>query len=98
MPSTHCHSLSPELPLLTVSAGVAEYPSCASQLYALLDSADHALCVAQAQGKNRSGRRRFARRAGLTGAGPVLRLSGEWLANAKQRILITRFFFPFASH
>jgi diguanylate cyclase (GGDEF)-like protein len=50
----HCHPLSPELPLLTVSAGVAEYPSCASSVYGLLDSADHALSMAQAQGRNRA--------------------------------------------
>jgi diguanylate cyclase (GGDEF)-like protein len=49
-----CHPFSPELPLLTVSAGVADYPSCASSAYALLDSADHALSVAQAQGRNRA--------------------------------------------
>jgi diguanylate cyclase (GGDEF)-like protein len=49
-----CHPLSPELPLLTVSAGVAEYPSCASSVYGLIDSADHALSVAQAQGRNRA--------------------------------------------
>jgi diguanylate cyclase (GGDEF)-like protein len=49
-----CHPLSPELPLLTVSAGVAEYPSCASSVYGLIDSADHALSMAQAQGRNRA--------------------------------------------
>jgi diguanylate cyclase (GGDEF)-like protein len=50
----HSQSLLPELPLLTVSIGVAEYPSCAGSVYALLDSADHALSVAQAQGRNRA--------------------------------------------
>ncbi len=49
-----CHPLSPELPLLTVSAGVAEYPSCASSVYGLIDSADHALSMAQVQGRNRA--------------------------------------------
>ena len=50
----HCHPLSPELLSLTASAGVAEYPRCASSVYGLLDSADHALSVAQAQGRNRA--------------------------------------------
>jgi diguanylate cyclase (GGDEF)-like protein len=50
----HCHPPSPDLPSLTVSAGVAEYPSCASSAYGLLDSADHALSVAEAQGRNRA--------------------------------------------
>jgi diguanylate cyclase (GGDEF)-like protein len=49
-----CHPLSPELPSLTVSVGVAEYPSCASSAYGLLDAADHALSLAQAQGRNRA--------------------------------------------
>jgi diguanylate cyclase (GGDEF)-like protein len=46
--------LLPELPALTVSIGAAEYPSCADNFYALLDSADHALTRAVAQGRNRS--------------------------------------------
>ena len=35
----------PELPPLTVSIGVAEFPSCATTVYALLDAADHALSL-----------------------------------------------------
>jgi diguanylate cyclase (GGDEF)-like protein len=50
----HSQSLLPELPLLTVSIGVAEYPSCADTVCGLLDSADHALSVAQTQGRNRA--------------------------------------------
>ena len=44
----------PDLPSLTVSIGVAEYPGCASTVYALLDAADHALSMAQKQGRNRA--------------------------------------------
>jgi PleD family two-component response regulator len=44
---------SARLPGLTVSIGVAEYPTCASTLYALLDAADHALAEAQRAGRNR---------------------------------------------
>jgi diguanylate cyclase (GGDEF)-like protein len=46
-------TLIPEPPLLTVSIGVSEFPSCAETVYALLDSADHALTLAQNQGRNR---------------------------------------------
>jgi diguanylate cyclase (GGDEF)-like protein len=47
-------TLMPELPLLTVSIGVSEFPGCAETVYALLDSADHALTLAQNQGRNRA--------------------------------------------
>ena len=43
-----------ELPLLTVSIGVAEYPACANNVYALLDAADHALSMARNQGRNQA--------------------------------------------
>ncbi|MGC8639358.1 MAG: GGDEF domain-containing protein [Isosphaeraceae bacterium] len=46
--------LLPELPCLTVSIGVAEYPASADSVEALLDSADSALGQAKAQGKNRA--------------------------------------------
>jgi diguanylate cyclase (GGDEF)-like protein len=46
-------SRSAGLPGLTVSIGIAEYPTCASTLYALLDAADHALAEAQRTGRNR---------------------------------------------
>jgi diguanylate cyclase (GGDEF)-like protein len=41
------------LPGLTLSIGVAEYPTCAETLYAVLDAADHALAEAQRTGRNR---------------------------------------------
>jgi diguanylate cyclase (GGDEF)-like protein len=44
----------PELPLLTVSIGVADFPSSADTVFALLDAADHALTVAQTRGRNRA--------------------------------------------
>jgi diguanylate cyclase (GGDEF)-like protein len=44
---------SARLPGLTVSIGIAEYPTCAATLYALLDAADHALAEAQRTGRNR---------------------------------------------
>jgi diguanylate cyclase (GGDEF)-like protein len=47
-------ALLPELPVLTVSIGVAEYPACAETVYALLDAADHALTMARIQGRNRA--------------------------------------------
>ncbi len=43
-----------ELPVLTVSIGVAEFPACASNVYALLDAADHALSMASNQGRNQA--------------------------------------------
>lgn len=42
------------LPVLTVSIGVAEFPSCASTVYDLLDAADHAQFMAQRTGRNRA--------------------------------------------
>ena len=44
----------PELPGLTVSIGVASYPACAENVYALLDAADEALSLAKKQGRNRA--------------------------------------------
>ena len=46
--------LLPELPDLTVSIGVAEFPACAENVYALLDAADHALSMARSQGRNQA--------------------------------------------
>lgn len=46
--------LCPDLPGLTVSIGVAEYPACAGTIFALLDAADHALSEARSQGRNRA--------------------------------------------
>ncbi len=43
-----------ELPVLTVSIGVAEFPTCANDVYALLDAADHALSMARNQGRNQA--------------------------------------------
>ena len=43
-----------ELPVLTVSIGVAEFPACARDVYALLDAADHALSMARNQGRNQA--------------------------------------------
>jgi diguanylate cyclase (GGDEF)-like protein len=43
-----------ELPVLTVSIGVAEFPACADNIYALLDAADHALSMARDQGRNQA--------------------------------------------
>ena len=43
-----------ELPVLTVSIGVAEFPACANNVYALLDAADHALSMARNQGRNQA--------------------------------------------
>lgn len=43
-----------ELPVLTVSIGVAEFPACAENVYALLDAADHALSMARNQGRNQA--------------------------------------------
>ncbi len=45
--------LFPELPALTVSIGVAEFPACADNVYSLLDAADHALSMARNQGATR---------------------------------------------
>jgi len=53
MVESRCARL-PELPPLTVSIGVAEFPSCATTVYALLDAADHALLAAQQAGHNRA--------------------------------------------
>ncbi len=47
-------ALLPELPVLTVSIGVAEFPTCADNVYALLDAADHALSMARDQGRNQA--------------------------------------------
>ena len=55
-----CHTIQatphllPELPALTVSIGVAEFPACAEDVYSLLDSADHALSMARQQGRNQA--------------------------------------------
>jgi diguanylate cyclase (GGDEF)-like protein len=55
-----CHSverraeLLPELSGLTVSVGIAEFPSCADSVFALLDAADFALSEAKSQGRNRA--------------------------------------------
>jgi diguanylate cyclase (GGDEF)-like protein len=43
-----------ELPSLTASIGVAEFPGCAENVYALLDAADHALSIARRQGRNQA--------------------------------------------
>ena len=43
-----------ELPVLTVSIGVAEFPACANNVYALLDAADQALSMASNQGRNQA--------------------------------------------
>ena len=55
----------PELPALTVSIGVAEFPACAATVYALLDAADHALSAAEKEGRNRSVRARRLDEAAL---------------------------------
>ncbi|HMF38774.1 MAG TPA: GGDEF domain-containing protein [Isosphaeraceae bacterium] len=47
-------ALLPELSDLTVSIGVAEFPACAENVYALLDAADHALSMARDQGRNQA--------------------------------------------
>jgi len=47
-------TLLPELPVLTVSIGVAEFPTCANDVYTLLDAADHALSMARNQGRNQA--------------------------------------------
>jgi len=47
-------ALLPEIPVLTVSIGVAEFPACAENIYALLDAADHALSMARDQGRNQA--------------------------------------------
>jgi diguanylate cyclase (GGDEF)-like protein len=47
-------TLLPEVPGLTVSIGVAEFPTCAATVFSLLDAADHALSVAKKQGRNRA--------------------------------------------
>jgi diguanylate cyclase (GGDEF)-like protein len=47
-------NLFPDLPGLTVSIGVAEYPSCAGTIYALLDAVDIALSDAKCRGRNRA--------------------------------------------
>jgi diguanylate cyclase (GGDEF)-like protein len=47
-------TLLPEVPGLTVSIGVAEFPTCAGTVFSLIDAADHALTVAKKQGRNRA--------------------------------------------
>ena len=47
-------SLLPELPCLTISIGVAEYPASAQNVEGLLDAADAALGQAKDQGRNRA--------------------------------------------
>jgi len=47
-------ALLPELPDLTLSIGVAEFPACAENIYALLDAADHAVSMARDQGRNQA--------------------------------------------
>ncbi len=44
----------PEVSPLTLSIGVAEFPACAENVYALLDAADHALSQARSQGRNQA--------------------------------------------
>jgi diguanylate cyclase (GGDEF)-like protein len=46
-------SLLSDAPELTLSVGVASYPSCATNLYELLDASDSALSEAQSRGRNR---------------------------------------------
>ncbi len=46
--------LLPELPVLTTSIGVAEFPACADNVYGLLDAADVALSMARSQGRNQA--------------------------------------------
>lgn len=47
-------SLLSDAPVLTLSIGVASYPSCATSLYELLDASDAALSEAQSRGRNRA--------------------------------------------
>lgn len=47
-------SLLSDAPVLTLSIGVASYPSCATSLYELLDASDAALSDAQSRGRNRA--------------------------------------------
>jgi diguanylate cyclase (GGDEF)-like protein len=41
-------------PNLTVSIGVATFPSCAQDVYSLFDAADEALAQAQSRGRNQA--------------------------------------------
>jgi diguanylate cyclase (GGDEF)-like protein len=50
----HSPTLLQELPDLTLSIGVAEFPSSADTVFALLDAADHALSMAKKHGRNRA--------------------------------------------
>jgi diguanylate cyclase (GGDEF)-like protein len=43
-----------ELPPVTVTIGVATYPSCADNVYSLFDAADEALAWAQKNGRSRA--------------------------------------------
>jgi diguanylate cyclase (GGDEF)-like protein len=43
-----------EMPSVTVSIGVATFPSCADNVYSLFDAADQALARAQSQGRNQA--------------------------------------------
>jgi diguanylate cyclase (GGDEF)-like protein len=47
-------SLLSDAPMLTLSIGVASYPSCATNLYELLEASDAALSEAQGRGRNRA--------------------------------------------
>jgi diguanylate cyclase (GGDEF)-like protein len=44
----------PQLPAVTVSIGVAEFPAAARNVFSLLDAADEALADARIQGRNRA--------------------------------------------
>jgi diguanylate cyclase (GGDEF)-like protein len=43
-----------DIPRVTVSIGVATFPTCASNVYALFDAADEALAFAQSKGRNQA--------------------------------------------
>jgi diguanylate cyclase (GGDEF)-like protein len=57
-----------DLPLVTVSIGVAEFPTAARNVYALLDAADEALAEARSRGRNQAVLS-VARRASTPSAG-----------------------------
>jgi diguanylate cyclase (GGDEF)-like protein len=47
-------SILPEAGGVTVSIGVAEFPACADNVFALVDAADHALSMAKRRGRNQA--------------------------------------------